>query len=199
MDTYFDISGIKRTVATLNRKDLENLNIAQDWSTRLSEYDDDMVSSLRKNWSNAGLPDVWSNDQNLRDLIHASGEATFFVNRIGFLTYKIIKSEGRLNYEVDMPRQQRRKFKGEFHLRDTVENYIRPKILDVLKSPSLTLKPQFMQVLKIDSWPELGIFDHVVIGATKITLLPIPTFSDTVYLWRSNSSEWIPIGYSIYH
>ncbi|MER2513179.1 MAG: hypothetical protein ABTQ25_12330 [Nitrosomonas ureae] len=199
MDTYFDIPGIKRTLSIFNNNDLEDINIPQDWDTRLSEYDNDIILSLRKNWGDSGLPDIMSDDQNLRDLIHASGEASFFVDKIGILTYKIVKSEGRLNYEVDLPRKQRRKFKGEFHLRDTGENYIRPKIFEIIKSPSLTLKPQFMQVLKIDSWPELGIFDHLVIGATKVTLLPIPTFSDTIYFWRSSNGEWIPIGYSIYH
>jgi hypothetical protein len=59
-----------------------------------------------------------------------------------------------------------------------------------------------MQVFRIEAWNETGVtgpFDHILVAATKITLFPVPSFGDTVYLWKAITGKWIPIAYCVYH
>lgn len=199
LDAYFDIKGIQRTLDMFPPNDHNALGISADWMNKISEYDKDVVTSLKTLWQNSGLTNVWPDEENLRDVLHAAGETTFITIRVGFLTYKIVESEGRINYEADFPRHERRQFRGEFHLRDTVSNYIRPNILRLIRSPTLLIAPQFMQVFQIASWASAGPFDHILIAATRISILPFPSFSDSIYLWKADSGEWIPVAYCIYH
>lgn len=199
LDAYFDAKGIERTLELFTEEAQAALDIDKNWKDKISEYDKDVVASLKQLWKAKGLSDVWPDDASVRDVIHASGETTFVVDRVGVLTYKIKESEGLLGYEADFPRRERRQFRGEFHLRDTASNYIRPKILDLIKSPSVLISPQFKQVFQLDSWATSGPFDHILIAATRISLLPFPSFGDSIYLWKSHDGGWIPVAYCVYH
>ncbi len=198
-DVYFDVKGIERTLNQIPSGHWARLELDADWKDDLPEYDQDVVASLRALWASQNMPNMWPHDPALRDLLHASGETTFVVNRIGFLTYKITQSEGSLAYEADIPRQKRQTFRGAFHLRDSDSNYIRPNLLTLLKSPTILIAPQFMQVFQLDAWPTSGTFDHILVAATRISLIPVPAIGDTLYLWKSHKGGWIPIAYCIYN
>ncbi len=201
LDAYFDPKGIARTLATFQPVDLARMNIEPNWINHLADYDSDVVTSLKRVWKALGQSDPWPDpkDESPREYFHCSGETTFVVHRKGLLTYKVVEADGQLKYSADYPRRERKDFGGVFSLRETAASYIRPKLLDLVKSPSVLIAPEFMQVFRVDSWRSEGPFDHILIAATRITLFPLPTFGDSVYLWKGPTGRWVPIAYCIYH
>ena len=201
LNAYFDVNGIEHTLRTFPASDIEQLEISPGWKEEISEYDRDMVASLKGVWQQQGLDDPWPQNESPRDYFQCRGETTFVVHRKGVLTYKVVAAKGDLTYVADFPRRERKTFRGLFNLRDTVSSYIRPNLFSLLKSPSVLIAPHFMQVFKIDSWNESGTtgpFDHILIAATRITLFPVPSFGDSIYLWKGSSGKWVPIAYCIY-
>ncbi|MES2324936.1 MAG: hypothetical protein V4633_21975 [Pseudomonadota bacterium] len=202
LDAYFDVQGIERTLATFRPEDLAQLGIDPEWRASILDYDLEMVASLKGVWRQQGLQDPWPDGESPRDYFQCAGTTTFVVERKSFLTYKVTNAVGDLSYRADFPKRDRRTFRGMFDLRDTASNYIRPKFLDLLRSPSVLISPQFMQVFRIEAWNDSGTtgpFDHILVAATKVTLLPIPSFGDSVYLWRNPQGRLVPVSYCVYH
>ncbi|WP_144290014.1 hypothetical protein [Ideonella sp. A 288] len=201
LDAYFDPKGIARTLATFRPEDLVRMNIESNWLNHLADYDSDVVSSLKRVWNALGHTDPWPDpkEESPREYFHCSGETTFVVQRKGLLTYKVVEAEGQLLYSADYPRRERKDFGGVFSLRDTSASYIRPNLIDLIKSPTVLIAPEFMQVFRVDSWRNEGPFDHILIAATRIALFPLPSFGDSIYLWKGPTGRWIPIAYCIYH
>lgn len=202
LNAYFDIPGIERTILSFTEKHIQQLEIASDWQHHVAEYDNDVVSSLKGVWRQQGLIDPWPDNESPRNYFQCAGETTFIVERKGFLTYKIVEAKGDLAYIADFPRRDRRTFRGLFNLRDTSASYIRPKVRDLIKTPTVLIAPQFMQVFRIEAWNDAGAtgpFDHILLAATKLTLLPTPSFGDSLYLWKTSTGKWIPIAYCVYH
>ena len=202
LNAYFDTPGMERILATFSPKQLNQLEISEDWKQHIAEYDNDVVSSLKGVWQQQGLTDPWPKDESPRSYFQCSGETTFVVERKGLLTYKVTEAKGDLAYVADFPRLERKIFRGLFNLRDTSASYIRPNLIDLIKSPSVLIAPQFMQVFRTEAWNEAGStgpFEHILVAATKVTLLPVPSFGDTVYLWKMADGKWIPVSYCVYH
>lgn len=201
LDAYFDQKGIYRTLGTFRQEDLAQLNVEADWPNYLKNYDSDVVNSLKRVWKLLGHSDPWPDptEESPREYFHCSGETTFVVKRKGLLTYKIEEAEGQLLYSADYPRRERKDFGGVFSLRDTAASYIRPNPIDLIRSPSVLIAPEFMQIFRVDKWRNEGPFDHILVAATRITLFPLPSFGDSLYLWKGPTGRWVPIAYCIYH
>ena len=170
LDAYFDVLGIERTLESFSPGYLRQLDISDDWKEHISEYDNDVVSSLKDVWRQQGLNDPWPDGESPRNYFQCSGETTFVVERKGLLTYKVIEAKGDLSYVADFPRRERKTFRALFTLRDTASSYIRPNLIELIKSPSVLIAPQFMQVFRIEAWNETGStgpFDHILVAATK--------------------------------
>jgi len=202
LNAYFDIPGLDRTLSALSASQMAQLAIADDWKEHISEYDNDVVSSLKSVWRQQGLSDPWPENESPRNYFQCAGETTFVVDRKGFLTYKIVEAKGDISYVADFPRRERKCFRGLFTLRDTSASYIRPNLFKLVRNPSILIAPQIMQVFRIEAWNETGStgpFDHILVAATKVTLLPVPSFGDTIYLWKTAAGKWIPVSYCVYH
>lgn len=202
LNANFDIEGLERRISALSPKHIAHLQIDDDWKKYIAEYDNDVVSSLKSVWRQQGLIDPWPNDESPRNCFQCTGETTFVVERKGLLTYKVVEARGDISYVADFPRRERKTFRGIFTLRDTSASYIRPNLFDLIKTPSVLIAPEFMQVFRIEAWNETGStgpFDHILVAATKVTLLPVPSFGDTIYLWRAATGKWIPVSYCVYH
>lgn len=198
MDVYFDVSGIERTLNLFSDQDLGEISLPENWRSLVNEYDEEVSSNLDTHWKKRGLQGTPTPKELRRELLNARGQTTFRVNKVGWLSYKIVESEGHLEFELDVLKDHQRRFRCGFYLRDTAANHIRPQILKLLRSPSVVLKPEFKQIFSIEEAPADAPVDHVLIGMTKVTLIPVPSFSNTVYLWKTKNGKCIPVAYAIY-
>jgi hypothetical protein len=98
---------------------------------------------------------------------------------------------------LDVPKKSRRSFHTAFELRETAANHIHPDFWNLLKSPSVVLKPEFKQIFSTEGGEHNAPLDHIVIGWTKIFLLPFPHLTNTVYLWKLPNGTTVPVGYAI--
>lgn len=198
MDVYFDPEGVTRTLRMFSAQELGDLAPAEDWKDRISKYDSEVVAGLNSLWAHRGTNNPPSLENMGRDLLHAQGETTLVVQRIAWLLYKVISGSGNLQLVLESRDRPVFRFRSEFYLRDTSDNYIRPRILQLARSPTVMLQPEFKQVFKIEQGGADAPFDHRVAAVTKIRLLPTPSFSDALYLWRDHDGKTVPVAYAIY-
>lgn len=198
MDVYFDPKGIKRTLRTFAAAELLDVNPPADWESKIAAYDSDVVAGLNALWANRGVPNAPTLASMGRDLLHAHGETLLVVNRLGWLLYKVATGQGHLSLVLENKDRPVFRFRSEFYLRDTGDNHIRPRLRDLLRSPTVILRPEFKQIFQIEQGGADAPFDHRVVAVTKIRLLPTPSFSDTLYLWRSADESTVPVAYAIY-
>lgn len=199
MDVYFDIRGIERTLNLFSDEAKKDILLAENWQSLVSQYDEQVSISLDSLWKKRGIQGTPTSEEFRRELLHARGETTFNVEKLGWLGYRIVESEGHLEYELDVPKKSGRKFRGEFHLRDTAANHLRPSLRELMRSPSVVLSPEFKQVFSIEEGGAGAPFDHIVIGMTRVVLLPFPSFSNTLYLWKARNGRTVPVAYCVYY
>ena len=198
MDVYFDTKGISRTLRAFSERELADLRPPADWETRVARYDAEVVAGLNSLWSSRGIADAPALENMGRDLLHAQGETTIVVQRASWLLYRVVSGKGQLLLSLENRDRPVFKFRSEFYLRDTGDNYLRPGLLDLARSPTVMLRPEFKQVFKIEQGGADAPFDHRVAAVTKVRLLPTPSFSDTLYLWRDADEALVPVAYAIY-
>ena len=199
MDVYFDEEGIARELQKLNSNSELRHEINEQWRELLSEYDSEVKRSLAILWAHnqqASFPDT---QDFRRALLHARGETTFIVERVGILAWRVTESRGRLDFNLDVPHKIPGRFTTLFSLRESPSNHIRPNLWKLVLSPAVTVSPEFRQILAATAGDQNSPFDHIVVGMTRITLLPFPAFSNTLYLWRRVGGDHVPIGYAVYY
>lgn len=199
MDVYFDVRGIERTMNLFSDQTWKDILLVENWHSLIGQYDAEVSVSLDRLWKSRGIQGTPPPEDFRRELLHARGETTFKVEKVGWLAYKIVEGDGRLEYELDVPKKPTRRFRGEFYLRDTAANHIRPSLLELMRSCSVELRPEFKQVFSIEEGGADAPFDHIVIGMTKVLLLPVPSFSNTLYLWKARNGRIVPIAYCVYY
>lgn len=198
MDVYFDKKGLARSLRLFSPAELSDIAPAPNWDKTIEAYDASVLEGLRALWLTRGSDDAPPMLDIRRDSVHAQGEAKLCVSRAGWLLYKITEGSGSLQVGFDIRNRNTFRFRSEFYLRESSDNYIRPRPWDLLRSPSVVLRPEFKQVFQIERGGPDAPFDHVVIGLTKLRLLPTPSFTDTVYLWRTAEGDMVPVAYAIY-
>lgn len=200
MDVFFDIDGLQQALVSFREDELSLVHIDPEWRNRIEIYDN-LVRITLIELSNTVSPEQHILDFSLfnRDTLHAHGSATFRVERIGLLSYRMLESQGYLDHTVDAPHSTTIRFKTEFSLRSTRHDHLRPKIKDLFYG--LVLRPEFKQILRIGTEAmEAKIFDHTVIGLTRIKIFPFPSFSSTIYLWNQEGTQTtVPVAYVIYY
>lgn len=198
MDVYFDKKGLSRTLRLFSAAELLEIAPSPNWEQGIEGYDASVLEGLRMLWAARGSDDAPPMVEINRDSVHAQGEAKLCVSRSGWLLYKISEGSGILHIGLDIRNRNTFRFRSEFYLRESSDNYIRPRPLDLLRSPTVVLRPEFKQVFQIERGGPDAPFDHVVIGLTKLRLLPTPSFTDTIYLCRTANGETVPVAYAIY-
>ena len=199
MDVYFDLPGIERTLGLFRKEQLRPISLADNWKGLLGNYDREVKHSLTQVWRRRGSRDLATLADMSREFVHARGEAIFRAERVGVFAYHIVESKGSLDYEVDIPKKPKIKFRGEFYLRETAANHIRPSLLELIWSRDIVIRPEFKQVFSVEQDGVDAPFDHVVICVTQVSLLPVPSFSNTLYLWQLPDGMTVPIGYAVYY
>ena len=198
MDVYFDKQGIERNLSFFSSEEINEVSLADDWKEHISSYDETVKGSLGALWEQRHLAETLNISEFSREWVEARGSTTFIVSRVGLLSYRIDESAGRLDYVWAMPKKPRRSYCTAFQLHETASNHLRPKLRNLLKSPTLILKPEFKQIFATDEGELNAPFDHLVIGLTKVFLLPYPHLSDTLYLWKLQNGKTVPIAYAVY-
>lgn len=198
VDVYFDHKGIARTLRQFTSTDLKDLEPPEDWQDQIQNYDEGVVLALNTLWTQRKTSNTPPIENIGRDFLHAVGETQLVVCRTSPLRYKIIQGGGQMSLTVEARNRTTFKFQSAFYLRETRANYLRPLISELIRSPSIILRPEFKQVFQIEHGGADAPFDHVLVALTKISLVPAPSFSDTLYLWRNSNGKFIPVGYAIY-
>jgi hypothetical protein len=198
MDVYFDKTGLSRTLRSFSLAELGDVRPPDDWQQRIAGYDASVLNGLMTLWNSRKTEHTPFIHDMSRESLHAQGETKICISKQGWLLYKVAEGSGTLHVGLDIPSRGTFRFRSEFYLRETGVNYIRPWPLDLIRSPTVVLRPEFKQVFQIEQGGPDAPFDHVVIGLTKLRLLPTPTFSDTIYLWRDPTGESVPVAYAIY-
>jgi hypothetical protein len=201
MDVYFDDDGLRRELAQFTAEELGSVGMdTTSLANGAAEYESQLKRSLATQWGRIDKAYALDTSGITRGNVHGKGETTFVVERIGVLTYRIVESHGQLAFAADVPGRASKEFSTFFELRDSPYNHIRPSFLALVRNGALMLRPEFKQILI--AGPRRGPggqFDHVVVGLTRIQLLPIPDFGNTVYLWKRSDRGAVPIAYAVYY
>lgn len=199
MDIYFDGNGIGRTLTTFSTSEIESSGISTDWKEAGKEYENVVLASLERHWKLRGVTGFPQVVEITRDRLHAHGETTIDVERTGIFQYRIRECRGFMECQVDVPKQPPFRFKVEFVLRETPANHIRPSLWSLVKRPQLVITPEFKEIFVLEQGNLAAPFDHIVVGMTRIVLLPFPGFTNTLYVWKPEGKRNIPIGYAVYY
>jgi hypothetical protein len=197
---FYDENGIRSALAQFTPDEQRELGIAAEWPAKQKEYDSYIRQSLAALWREYDSTYVSDTAFVSRRSMHANGETTFIIERLGFLYYRISESNGKLHQRIEALGTEVEPFWTFFTLRETSHCYLRVGLWEFLKTPEVMLRPEFKQVLSLDSRRQRSMtFDHVITGATKIYFVPFPSFKRTLYLWESPDGYAVPIGYSVYY
>jgi hypothetical protein len=197
---FYDDAGISGALRQFSEVEKKELGIAPQWEGRQTEYDEVIRRSLATLWQQYDSAYVADTTHVNRRQIHADGEATFELERLGFLYYRVKESKGMLQQSVGSSGAVVEPFWTFFSLNETPSSYMRANLLRLLRHPSVVLRPEFRQMISLDSrGRQSRQFDHVVTGATKVRLFPYPRFESTLYLWEAPDGRAVPIGYALYY
>jgi len=197
MNVYFDMVGIENLLSDLSEEEEKALSIAANWKDHVAEYDQLASQHLNALWSGLSSNTTPRVKAGIRESIHAFGSTTFDVARISPIRYRIVGASGQLNHKVQPVGEAEMHFQTEFSLRETSNNFIDATLAKVISGHLIT--PEFNQVFYVGPLFNISInVDHVVVGATRIKVFPVPKFGNTLYLIRLPSNELVPIAYGIY-
>ena len=199
-DVYYDIPGIKRSMNELGLTNDQDFKILPDWESHLHIYEETILASLQVLWQQdterlALIPD----SQHFRRSMSGIGTSTVQLRRIGLLHYRFVSSSGRVDFSVTQEKKARLAFTMEFHLRESPHNHIRITLTELLPFPKVKIHPEYRQAFSIDSFNQSNVYDHSLIVYSVLTVLPVPAYSDSIYLYEIPGKGYIPIGYCVYH
>ncbi len=131
--------------------------------------------------------------------VHSNGETSFKVTKLsGIHSYHILESKGQLLHIVERPQQKEIKFKSFFEKLPSASDYLRPAFSDIVIRRAIILSPRFKQILAEHNRSDGALFDHTLMGITKVYLFPLPKFSNTVNFCEFDDIGSVPISYTVY-
>lgn len=193
MDVFFDKEGIDNSLRTFSDKELLDLNVVNDYDQYRSIYYDDLDSALNKLISAKGF-------FNLRDgIVHSTGETDFLVQKVhGIQKYFLQESKGMLTHTLEKPNNTNIVFTSFFEKISSNNDYIEPPLTDIYFRHEVILRPSYKQIIA-ENYKSNGVtFHHTLSSITKVSFLPFPQYSRTVYLFKLSGVGYIPIAYANY-
>ncbi len=199
MTVHFDKKGLNELYQELNVKEIDGLPI-------------DMVDdSARKAY-------ILASDKTLTDkykftnffskaLIDSTatmvteGSTTFIVKKKGGIqNYFIEDASGELTHSLYEPKQEIKSIKTSFTKSTSANDKIKFNYISVFFGKEIIISPLFTENLVVstnEGSKENIQLDHFLYGLTSIKVSPVPSYSNTLYLYRTKS-KLIPICYTIY-
>jgi hypothetical protein len=201
MDVYFDLDGTDRELTRFTPDERRLLSLAPEpWDSAQAAYVSDMKQHLAARTGSSTVSPVVDTLGISRTNTHGRGQTTFVVEREGMFRYRIVESEGEMLLVSDVPNRLLEPAKTQFTLTDSPMNHLRPSLLQIIGVRDLILMPRFKQIIhSSNNASAVAPFDHMVLGVTKVSVLPAPQFGSTIYLLELQSGKRVPIGYAIYY
>ena len=193
---YYDLVGIRERLAVIENK-IPEIKIAKNWEERVIEYDKLITRELNSLIDNSN--DFLSPEKiRSRDIIKGSGRSTIISCRLGPLSYIIDDSEGRIRFTIE-DRNKKREFICSFKLSDSKRRFIQPNFGSIFRNYTI-ISPEYLEAFDYEDLHLYGKHHHKLLAVSKMTFLPFPNYSDTVYLWSPDGKidSYIPIGYCAY-
>lgn len=199
MDVFFDQEGLEDSLLAFFRtQDSASLHLDAAWKEHIERYDSVVKEALREILRSEGADESAASAVD-RNNMHAHGETSFVVGRVSPVRYRICESDGYLEHRVDAPGNPSFGFRTEFSLRATAHDHLRVRLSDLLRGGHL-LRPEFKQIFRVKGFESAKTIDHIVIGATRVRILPLPWVGRTIYLWRDEERNVVvPIAYAVYY
>jgi hypothetical protein len=194
MEVFFDEKGVDRILSeTLTTDERASLGIQKDYKGSRNDYflrlDKEVAHLFHK-----------SQFFSMRDgFVHSTGRTSFVVKKIsGFQKYYIDEAKGELLNVLDAPHIPQKQFFTLFEKLPTAEDYLRPSLVDIFVRRQILVRPKFKQILAENRTSTGVLFNIAVVGITKVTVIPWPTFSETLYCADFGEMGLIPVAYAIY-
>lgn len=193
IQVFYDKEGINKSLEIFNNTELEELGYKGENITIADEYYKTLDDRLRQILSYEGFFSINSG------IVHSEGETSFKVQQTsGIHNYYVTESKGHLTHVLEVPGKPKISFLSFFDKMPSSKDYIRPSVSQIILSRELVISPRFKQIIAESNKSDGVVFDHELIGVTKINLFPYPSFSDTVYFYDAGNRGIVPIGYAIY-
>lgn len=193
IEVFYDDEGIDKSLSVFSQKELSSLGYKGKDVALVKTYYQSLDKKLREILSYDGFFSLE------HGIVHSEGETSFKVRQTpGIHNYYVTESKGQLTHILDAPGQPNIGFLSFFEKIPSSSDYIRPRLTQILFDQELVISPRFKQIIAEKNRSDGVIFDHALIGVTKISLFPYPTFSNTVYFYDANEKGIVPIGYAVY-
>ncbi|MHB1014729.1 MAG: hypothetical protein ACYC2W_05555 [Desulfurivibrionaceae bacterium] len=193
MEVFYDDKGIQNSLSVFTGDELNSLGYLGLNKDDVEEYYRSLDERLGQLLNYDGFFSV-------RDgIVHSKGQTSFKMQQTdGIHKYYIADSKGELAHTLERPGMPTFNFLSFFEKLSSPNDYVRPKILDLISKQEVILAPRFKQILAEKKRSDGVIFDHILVGVTKVYLVPYPRYSNTVYFIETKNSGVVPIGYAVY-
>ncbi len=194
---HFDKHGIKELIKEIGVNEIEGLPIIfenKEYDNVLKEYitqADTFVQHYINHKSFFANP-ILLHLANLE----SKGHTTFNVKKKrGLHNYYIGKSAGELIHTLYRPNLTPIKVKQHFVKTSTQHDKIKLNLLSAIFGGKIIIAPVFNQSLATGA-TEIKL-NHSIYCLTALTVMPYPTYSNTLYLYRKENKLY-PVGYAVY-
>lgn len=193
MEVFYDEQGIERSLSVFTSEELQALGCLKFNKYGAEKYYRSLDERL-------GLLLHYKGFFSVRDgIVHSKGETSFKVQQTdGVHNYYISDVNGELAHTLEMAGKPSVNFLSFFEKLPSPNDYVRPPLLELFLKQEVIIAPKFKQILAEKNRSDGVIFDHVLVGVTKIYLVPYPRYSNTVYFVETKNYGVIPIGYAVY-
>jgi hypothetical protein len=193
MNVFFDQQGIYKTLRSFSKSECLELGIVEDYEPHQKIYYR-MIDEELERVLGVRLAFV-----DHREDIYSEGETTFIVEKVsGVQRYHLEESEGKLRHVLERRREAPLHFMTFFEKKSSSRDYFEGDLWKLLTGRGCIIAPLFNQILAENMKTSGRIFDHAVVGVTRVRLYPFPCYSTTLYLSVVENVGLVPIGYAVY-
>lgn len=193
MEIFYDTAGIKRSLGTVPREQVAQLEVPSNFEVYREHYFGDIDKEVKRILKTEMFFGIREGS------VHSSGRTTFVVEKTnGIQTYHIVESKGELTHTLEVPRVQKREFYTVFEKLTSADDYISVSVSDLVLGRGILLRPQFKQILAEDRTSVGVVFKVRVVGITNVRVFPWPRYSNTIYCADFGQTGLIPVAYAIY-
>lgn len=193
MQVFYDKKGLNNNLTIFTEEELQKLGYQGEASDDVSTYFKLMDEKIKQTLHYRGFFSVRNG------IVHSKGTTSFKIQKTkGLQEYYIEESKGELLHTMEIAGKKSLTFMSFFEKLPSNKDYIRPTIKEMLINQEIVLAPKFKQIVAEKNKSDGSAFDHILIGVTKVYLLPYPHYSNTVYFLETINNNLVPIGYAIY-
>lgn len=189
---HFDEPGIRGALAQFPEERLFQLNLASDWPLRRIDY----FRQLNDELKTVNPPfsfDVENNNT------FGSGVGVLDLRMLTdrWQTYQIANASGRLTIQTSIPgTTTSERLQTEYLLSPVANILIHASISDIYLRWGAVTEIEFWEMVRRTP-TEQPIRYSTLVALTKVNMLPIVNFGQTVYLAKVGA-YYVPVGYAIY-